>query len=52
MLEKKNLTNLKILEQLDYSLHMLGTFHGQNHWQNVFAYRPRVDSVRSHDSSV
>ena len=27
---KKKLTNLKILEQLFYSLDMLGTFHRQN----------------------
>ena len=49
---RKKLTNLKILKQLYYSLVKLGTFHRQNRWQNVFAYPPRVDSVRSHESSV
>ena len=49
---KKKLKNLKILEQFHYSVDILGTFYRQNRWKTVFAYRPRVDSVRSHDSSV
>ena len=51
MLEKK-LTNLRILEQFEYLPDMLRTYHREKRWENVFAYRPRENSVNSHTTAV